>query len=66
VDQALGKHFFLNSPELRADLAAPQAQLSGLSAVDGLGGCDPSFTFRGPRPGAQATMTTALGSPYFI
>ncbi len=44
-----------------ADLAAPQAQLPGLPAVDGLGGGDPSFTFRGPRPGAQATMTTALG-----
>jgi len=61
VDQALSVHYFFELPEIMADLAAPQAQLSGLAAVDGLGGGDPSFTFRGARTGAQAAMAPALG-----
>ena len=52
MDQALSVHYFFELPEIMADLAAPQAQLSGLAAVDGLGGGDPSFTFRGARTGA--------------
>ena len=61
MDQALSVHYFFELPEIMADLAAPQAQLSGLSAVDRFGGYDPSSTFRGPRTGAQAAMTAALG-----
>jgi hypothetical protein len=61
VDQALSIHYFFELPEFMADLAATQAQLTGLTAVDRFGGCDPSFTLRGPRPGAQAAMAAALG-----
>jgi hypothetical protein len=52
VNEALSVHYFFELPEIMADLAAPQAQLAGLAAVDRLGGGDSCSAFLGLRPGA--------------
>ena len=61
VYQALFVHYFLELAQFMGDLASKDAQGPGLTAMDGLGGCNSRLTLRGPRTSTQAPMTTALG-----